>query len=106
MWLRYADNSTGICLVYSFYEVLNAVKAIDGMSIMPVRYVDNREQYSDICLNHKDLLDPDDESEAKYQLTCTTKERLKYSFEEEWRLIYERAKEDADGEKLETVFHL
>ena len=100
MWLRYADNSTGICLVYSFYEVLNAVKAIDGMSIMPVRYVDNREQYSDICLNHKDLLDPDDESEAKYQLTCTTKERLKYSFEEEWRLIYERAKEDADGEKI------
>ena len=100
MWLQYADNSSGICLVYSFYEVLNAVIVIDGMSIMPVRYVDNREKYFDICLNHKDLLDSDDESESKYQLTCTTKERLKYSFEEEWRLIYERAKEDADGEKI------
>ena len=100
MWLRYADNSSGICLVYSFYEVLNAVKVIDGMSIMPVRYVDNREKYFDICLNHKDLLDLDDESESKYQLTCTTKERLKYSYEEEWRLIYERGRKDADGEKI------
>ena len=25
---------------------------------------------------------------------------MKYSFEEEWRLIYERSREDADGEKI------
>ena len=43
------------------------------MSIMPVRYVDNRDKCKDI---------------------------LSYSFEEEWRLIYERAKKDADGEKI------
>lgn len=66
---------------------------------MPVRYVDNRDKYKDICLNHKDLLEFNDETESKYRLTCTTKEKLIYSFEEEWRLIYEREKVDTDGEK-------
>lgn len=97
MWREYANNETGICLVYSFYEVLNMVKATDGMSIMPVRYVNNREKCGDIALNHKDLLDIDDNSDAKYRLTCTTK-GMSYKFEEEWRLIYEREKEDADGD--------
>lgn len=58
-----------------------------------------------VCLNHKDLLEFNDETESKYQLTCTTKEKLSYSFEEEWRLIYEREKVNTDGEKKVTVFH-
>lgn len=33
-------------------------------------------------------------------MTCTTKEKLSYSFEEEWRLIYEREKVDKDGKKI------
>lgn len=97
MWKQYADNSNGICLVYNFLNVLEKIENTQGMSIMPVRYVDDRNKCKDICLNHKDLLEYNDESEAKYQLTCTTKEKLKYSFEEEWRLIYEREKEDTDG---------
>lgn len=98
MWKQYASNSSGICLVYSFYDVLETIKHIQGMSIMPVRYVDARDKCKDICLNHRDLLA--DESESKYQLTCTTKERLSYSFEEEWRLIFEREKKNTDGIKI------
>ena len=99
MWAQYANNFSGICLVYSFFDVLETIKHTKGMSIMPVRYVDNRDKYKDICLNHKDLLEFNDETEPKYQLTCTTKEKLSYSFEEEWRLIYEREKVNTDGEK-------
>lgn len=98
MWEQYANNSRGICLVYSFYDVLETIKHIQGMSIMPVRYVEDRDKCKDICLNHKDLLE--DEDESKYQLTCTTKERSNYSFEEEWRLIYEREKNVTDGENI------
>lgn len=78
MWEQYANDSRGICLVYSFYDVLESIKQIQGMSIMPVRYVDDRNKCKDICLNHKDLLE--DESESKYQLTCTTKERSNYIY--------------------------
>lgn len=99
MWREYANNCKGICLVYSFYDVLNKIKDTADMSIMPVRYVENRDKCTDISLNHKDLLESGDETEAKYRLTCTTKEKLTYSFEEEWRLIYEREKENVDGEK-------
>ena len=99
MWIEYANNCKGICLIYSFYDVLNKIKDTVGMSIMPVRYVENRDKCTDISLNHKDLLESGDETEAKYRLTCTTKEKLTYSFEEEWRLIYEREKENVDGEK-------
>ena len=99
MWAQYANNFSGICLVYSSYNILKTIKHSEGMSIMPVRYVDNRDKYKDICLNHKDLLEFNDETESKYRLTCTTKEKLIYSFEEEWRLIYEREKVDTDGEK-------
>lgn len=67
---------------------------------MPVRYVDNRKNCEDINLNHKDLIEPDDKSESKYQLMCTTKEKSIYGFEEEWRLIYEREKQVTDGEKI------
>ena len=100
MWAQYANNFSGFCLVYSFFDVLKTVNHIEGMSIMPVRYVDNRDKYKDICLNHIDLLEFNDETESKYQLTCTTKEKQSYSFEEEWRLIYEREKVDTDGEKI------
>lgn len=100
MWKKYANNSSGICLVYSFFDVLETITHSEGMSIMPVRYVDNRDKYRDICLNHKDLLEFNDETESKYQLTCTTKEKSTYSFEEEWRLIYEREKKDTDGKKI------
>ncbi len=37
-------------------DVLEIMKHTEGMSIMPVRYVDNRDKYKDIGLNHKDLL--------------------------------------------------
>ncbi len=100
MWEQYANHSSGICLVYSFFDVLEAIKHSEGMSIMPIRYVDNRDKYKDICLNHKDLLGFNDETESKYQLTCTTKEKSSYSFEEEWRLIYEKEREDTDNKKI------
>lgn len=100
MWEQYANHSNGICLVYSFLDILEVIEHSEGMSIMPVRYVDNRKNCEDIKLNHKDLIEPDDKSESKYQLICTTKEKSIYSFEEEWRLIYEREKEAADGEKM------
>ena len=100
MWERYAKHSSGICLVYSFLDILEVVEHSEGMNIMPVRYVDDRKNCEDISLNHKDLIEPDDKSELKYQLICTTKEKSIYSFEEEWRLIYEREKEDMDGEKI------
>lgn len=100
MWKEYAVDNTGICLVYSFLDILNKIKNTVGMSIMPVRYVDNRMECADISLNHKDLLEADDKSESKYQLMCTTKEKLQYSFEEEWRLILEKEKEDIDGTEI------
>ncbi len=100
MWETYADNNKGICLIYDFLDILKKIKDCEDMSIMPVRYVDNRDQCAEICLNHKDLLEVSDETEAKYRLTCTTKERSDYSFEEEWRLIYEREKTDIDGKKI------
>lgn len=100
MWKEYANSSKGICLVYSFYDVLNKINDSEDMSIIPVRYVDNRDKCTDISLNHRDLLESNDETDAKYRLTCTTKEKLIYSFEEEWRLIYEREKERADGGKI------
>lgn len=100
MWEEYANHSRGICLVYSFFDILEVIKHSEGMNIMPVRYVDNRKDCEDIKLNHKDLIDPDDISESKYRLICITKEKRTYSFEEEWRLIYERAKEVTDGEKI------
>lgn len=100
MWAQYASNGNGICLAYSFHDILERIKRLEKISIMPVRYVDNRDKCKDICLNHKDLLECDDEIVSKYQLTCTTKERLRYSFEEEWRLIYLREKKDTDGEKV------
>ena len=85
-------------MIYSFLDFLEKIKHSKGMSIMPVMYVDNRDK--DICLNHNDLLEFNDETESKYRLTCTTKKKLSYSFEEEWRLIYEREKVDKDGKKI------
>ena len=98
MWLEYANDNKGICLVYSFKDILNSIREINGMSIMPVRYVDDRKINNDIMLNHKDLLEYCDETDAKYHLACTTKERIKYSFEEEWRLILEKEKKSDDGD--------
>lgn len=100
MWEQYANHSSGICLVYSFFDILEVIEHCEDMSIMPVRYVDNRKNCEDINLNHKDLIEPDDKSESKYQLMCTTKEKSIYGFEEEWRLIYEREKQVTDGEKI------
>ena len=90
MWLEYADAHKGICLVYSFKVILDLIKGTDGMSIMPVRYVEDRNTDQIIIMNHRDLLEDLDETDAKYHLTCTTQDRLKYSFEEEWRLILEK----------------
>ena len=46
-------------------------------------------------------------TEAKYKLACMTKEKLLYSFEEEWRLIYDREKkiedEQADGDSIPFI---
>lgn len=94
MWLEYADGNRGICLVYSFKDILEFIAKTDGMSIMPVRYVEDRNTNQEIMMNHRDLLEDSDEADAKYHLTCTTKDRLKYSFEEEWRLIFEKEIED------------
>lgn len=51
MWAQYANNFSGICLVYNFMMFWEAVKQSEGMSIMPVRYIDNRDQCKDIRLN-------------------------------------------------------
>ena len=104
MWIGYANENKGICLVYSFKDILDFIGTSDGMSIMPVRYVEDRNTNPEIIMNHVDLLEDLAETDAKYHLTCTTKDRLKYSFEEEWRLILEREKEfDDDTKKGDSV---
>lgn len=110
MWSEYADQCKGICLEYDFKKVLDKVKETNGeMKIMPVRYIEDRDSCSDMALNHKDLLNMNDEgaTEAKYKLACMTKEKLLYSFEEEWRLIYDREKkiedEQIDGDSIPFV---
>lgn len=100
MWSQYAEGNKGICLVYDVLDVLNKIASYEGMSIMPVRYVEERNKYKDIYLNHEDLLEFNDETGSKFQLTCTTKEKSNYSFEEEWRLIYEKAKSEQEGEQI------
>lgn len=105
MWMKYAQNENGICLVYNMKDILDTVKQNNMMSIMPVRYVENRSDCTDIMLNHIDLIDNRDETESKYFLTCTTKDKLKFSFEEEWRLIYEKENTDANmiGESVPFI---
>lgn len=104
MWSEYADYHSGICLEYDFKKVLDKVKEAGGeMRIMPVRYIEDRDCCSDMALNHKDLLNMNDDAatEAKYKLACMTKEKLLYSFEEEWRLIYDREKKIEDEQEQE-----
>lgn len=110
MWSEYANQCKGICLEYDFKKVLDKVKETGGeMRIMPVRYIEDRDSCSDMALNHKDLLNMNDEgaTEAKYKLACMTKEKLLYSFEEEWRLIYDREKkiedEQIDGDSIPFI---
>ena len=110
MWSDYADHHRGICLEYDVKKVLDKVKETGGeMSIMPVRYIEDRDSCSDMALNHKDLLNMNDDAtaEAKYRLACMTKEKLLYSFEEEWRLIYDREKkiedEQIDGDSISFI---
>ena len=110
MWGDYADHHRGICLEYDLEKVLGKVKETGGvMRIMPVRYMYDRDSCSDMALNHKDLLNMNDEAatEAKYKLACMTKEKLLYSFEEEWRLIYDREKkiedEQVDGDSIPFI---
>lgn len=100
MWQQYADNCKGICLVYSFKDILDNVKNTESMIIMPVRYIDNRSECPDLKLDHHDLLENLNVTDSKYLLSCTTKERVNYSFEEEWRLILERNKEEGDGDTI------
>lgn len=90
MWEQYANKEAGMCLVYNFKDILDAVSGNKEMTIMPVRYVENRDDCRDIALNHRDLIEDISDTYYKYLLTCTTKDRLKYSFEEEWRLIFEK----------------
>lgn len=110
MWSEYADQNRGICLEYDFKKVLDKIKETGGeMRIMPVRYIEDRDTCSDMALNHKDLLNMNDDAatEAKYKLACMTKEKLLYSFEEEWRLIYDREKkledEQIDGDSIPFI---
>lgn len=103
MWCQYADFKKGHCLVYRFSDILDEVKRNHHMSIMPVRYVDNRDSDPTIILNHKDLLDRSSEYDPKFPLTCTTKERKDYSFEEEWRLILEKERTSGDVAEGKTM---
>lgn len=109
MWSDYADLHRGICLEYDVKKVLDKVKETGGeMRFMPVRYIEDRDTSSDMALNHRDLLNMnDDAAEAKYRLACMTKEKLLYSFEEEWRLIYDREKkledEQIDGDSIPFI---
>ena len=68
---------------FLFYEMRSTAKLMaegnsdDAIASQPT------DVAKQVCLNHKDLLEFNDETESKYQLTCTTKEKLSYSFEEE-----------------------
>lgn len=104
MWNKYANDGTGICLVYNSLKLLDCVLSKgDVMNFMPVRYVEGREQCKDIMMNHYDLLEDRDETIDKYRLTVMTKEKFKFSFEREWRLIFEKMKDETSGENGESI---
>lgn len=104
MWEQYASHSEGMCLVYCMKDILDKVKQNKLFDFMPIRYVDNRDSCKDMQLNHNDLLGDNDKADLKYALSCNTKDKLKYSFEEEWRLIYDLEKNDETKIGLDIPF--
>lgn len=96
MWKEYAGSYTGICLAYDFMDVLNEIARAKMMQLMPVRYVENRGKCRDIFWEREDLINPNDKTDDKFKLACVTKEKIKFSFEEEWRLIYPRVRATQD----------
>lgn len=93
MWVQYAKNETGMCLAYNSLSLIDFVKKQKNMDFMPVRYVENRDKCKDIMLNHYDLLENRNNTNDKYTLTCMTKDKSRFSFEEEWRLIFAKEKD-------------
>ena len=89
MWEDYADHGRGICLAYEASSLLGEVKKYEslGVQFLPIRYVDDRNSCRDMMLNHQDLLEDLYETTNKLLLACMTKNRMKYSKEEEWRLL-------------------
>ena len=89
MWEDYADHGRGICLAYEAVRLLEEVKKYSSLNaqFLPVRYVDNRNNCKDMMLNHYDLLEDLNGTTNKLLLACMTKDRMKYSMEEEWRLL-------------------
>lgn len=94
MWEVYADGYRGICLIYDFEEIRKAITKFDHkIRLVPVRY--GKTIYR---LNRDDLCNPTDETVDKYRWMCVTKDRDEFSYEEEWRLIYDCEKPDHDSE--------
>lgn len=104
MWEQYANHNEGICLVYNMKDILDIVKQNELFDFMPIRYVAKRDSCKDMQLNHDDLLGDNEKDYLKYALSCNTKDRLKYSFEEEWRLIYDLEKKDEAESGLNIPF--
>ena len=104
MWHQYADKNKGICIIYDLLEILSFIKEHNtAMEFMPIWYVEDREACAEIMLNHIDLLEDRYESLRKAQMTCMTKDKLKFSFEEEWRLIYYKKKTEMSTGKGEVI---
>lgn len=103
MWEQYAQNSEGICFEYEMDSIVMGIKT--PLRFFPVRYVENRSETKDIKFNSDDFKDTSSNCEKaakKYMLSCLTKNRLPYSKEHEWRLIYDHIK--LDDNKVGTLF--
>jgi len=87
MWDHYANNHNGFCVEYSATAVYKRCTD-NGLTIWPMRYVDNRSKQNDIIFNYSDIYESSDEDYFnKYCLSCLTKDRIPFSKEYEWRLL-------------------
>lgn len=89
MWKDYAVDSEGVCLEYDFETVLQMISDESQLNLCPIRYVENRRETKDIQFRSEDYAEdaPEEVMEAKYRLSCVTKDKVPYANESEWRLM-------------------
>lgn len=90
MWEHYAQHHEGVCFEYEMDQVILAIK--NDLRFFPIRYVDWRNDIEDIRFDLSDYADINKSfhrSRMKYSISCLTKNKVPYSNEYEWRLLYE-----------------
>ncbi len=108
MWTNYANHGEGICLAYNSVDLLKYIRGYSSTldaQFLPVRYVECREKCRDMMLNHYDLLEDRPETNNKYLISCMTKDKSNFSYEEEWRfLLLAERKEEHVGKGKSAPF--